>query len=96
MPIDYKNYPPDWKLRSKFIRFYRARNKCEWCGAKNGELHPITKKKVVLTVAHIYDKNPMSACFFNLKALCQRCHLSYDRKKQKRIKQPRLPYKKAL
>ena len=29
-------YPKDWKLRSKFIRFYRARNKCEWCGVPNG------------------------------------------------------------
>ena len=28
-------YPKDWKLRSKFIRFYRAKNKCEWCGVPN-------------------------------------------------------------
>ena len=35
MPIDYKKYCADWKLRSKFIRFYRAKNKCEFCGVDN-------------------------------------------------------------
>lgn len=29
-------YPRDWKLRSKFVRFYRARNCCEWCHVPNG------------------------------------------------------------
>lgn len=29
-------YPDDWKLRSRFVRFYRARNRCEWCGVPNG------------------------------------------------------------
>lgn len=53
MPIDYKKYSSDWKLRSKFIRFYRAKNKCEFCGAKNYKPHPITGSKVILTVAHL-------------------------------------------
>ena len=38
MPISPENksrYPKDWKLRSKFIRFYRARNHCEFCGVRN-------------------------------------------------------------
>ena len=26
MPIDYATYPKDWKLRSRFVRFYRAKN----------------------------------------------------------------------
>ncbi len=38
MPIDYSKYPKDWKLRSRFVRFYRAKNKCEWCGVENGQL----------------------------------------------------------
>ena len=79
MPIDYSTYPADWKLRSRFVRFYRARNKCEWCGAANGEPHPVTGSKVVLTVAHIHDQNHMAASLLNLAALCQRCHLNYDR-----------------
>lgn len=72
-------YPKDWKLRSRFVRHSRAKNLCEWCGAKNGEPHPITGSTVVLTVAHIYDKRPEAAGLLNLAALCQRCHLNHDR-----------------
>ena len=77
MPIDYKKYAPDWKLRSKFIRFYRAGNKCELCKAYNYQPHPETGKKVILTVAHL-DHDINNNSFFNLKALCQPCHLRYD------------------
>jgi hypothetical protein len=28
-------YPADWKLRSRFVRFVRARGRCEWCGVAN-------------------------------------------------------------
>ena len=28
-------YPKDWAIRSRFVRFYRAKNRCEWCGVKN-------------------------------------------------------------
>ena len=80
MPIDYSTYPADWKLRSRFVRFYRAKNKCEWCGAQNGEPHPVTGSKVVLTVAHVYDMNHHAASLLNLAALCQKCHLNHDRK----------------
>lgn len=38
MPINYKEYHPDWKKISAFIRFDRAQNKCEWCGAPNNTL----------------------------------------------------------
>lgn len=31
-----KRYPRDWKLRSRFVREIRAKNRCEWCGVKNG------------------------------------------------------------
>jgi 5-methylcytosine-specific restriction endonuclease McrA len=71
-------YPKDWKLRSRFIRFYRAKNRCEWCGCKNHEPHPVTGSKVVLTVAHIYDDRPEASSFLNLAALCQRCHNRHD------------------
>ncbi len=57
MPINYKEYHPKWSLISKLIRFTRAKNKCEWCGAENYKPHPATGSKVVLTVAHIdHDK----------------------------------------
>jgi heterodisulfide reductase subunit B len=79
MPIDYKEYHPKWKLISKLIRFNRAQNQCEWCGAINGQPHPVTNSKVVLTVAHV-DQDKNNNRFNNLAALCQRCHLGHDAK----------------
>jgi hypothetical protein len=90
MPIRAENkdrYPKDWKLRSKFIRFYRAKNKCEWCGAENYKPHPITGSKVILTTAHVYDHRPEACSLLNLAGLCQRCHNRHDaaeRQKQRR------------
>lgn len=78
MPIDHRDYHPKWKLISHFIRHYRAKNRCEWCGADNHQPHPVTGSEVVLTVAHL-DRNSHNNSFFNLAALCQRCHLNYDR-----------------
>ena len=77
MPIDYKEYHPKWSLISRLIRFKRANNRCEECGAENYQPHPITGSKVVLTVAHL-DHDKSNNRFSNLKAMCQRCHLSYD------------------
>jgi 5-methylcytosine-specific restriction endonuclease McrA len=77
MPIDYKEYHPKWSLISRLIRFKRANNCCEWCGAKNYQPHPITGSKVILTVAHL-DHDKQNNNFSNLKALCQKCHLNYD------------------
>lgn len=81
MPISPENkarYPKDWKLRSRFIRFYRAKNRCEQCGAENYKPHPVTGSKVILTVAHLFDHRPEAASFLNLAALCQRCHNRLD------------------
>jgi hypothetical protein len=80
-------YPMDWKLRSRFVRFVRARNRCEkvrvgphivGCGAENGKPHPITGATVVLTTAHVFDHRPEAAGLLNLAAWCQRCHNGYD------------------
>lgn len=81
MPIRAENvarYPKDWKLRSRFVRFVRAQGKCEWCGAKHGEPHPLTGAIVVLTCAHVYDDDPAACSLLNLAALCQRCHNRHD------------------
>lgn len=83
-------YPRDWKARSRFVRFYRARGKCEWCGARNGYPHPITGSMVVLTVAHVYDKRPEAAQLLNLAALCQRCHNRHDMKDRQRSRRRRM------
>ena len=71
-------YPKDWKARSRFVRFIRAGNRCEWCGANNYQPHPITGSKVILTCAHVYDHRPEAASLLNLAALCQRCHNRHD------------------
>lgn len=76
MPFHLELYPKNWKEISLRIR-QRAEGKCEFCGAENYKPHPITGSKVVLTVAHL-DHNPQNCVDENLKALCQRCHLTYD------------------
>jgi len=79
MPIKPENkklYPKDWKAISLRIR-ERAGNRCEFCGAINHTSHPITGSKVILTVAHL-DHNPANCDGNNLRALCQKCHLTYD------------------
>lgn len=96
MPIKPENrarYPKDWALRSRFVRFVRARNKCEWCGAANHKPHPITGSKVILTTAHVFNHAPEDARLLNLAALCQRCHLAHDRKYRKEQKKNRLQIK---
>lgn len=93
MPIRPENrsrYPKDWKLRSRFVRFYRANNRCEWCDAANGHPHPETGKKVVLTTAHVYDHRPESSDLLNLAALCQRCHNRHDAKSRHDRRRQRL------
>jgi 5-methylcytosine-specific restriction endonuclease McrA len=86
-PENVGRYPADWKLRSRFVRFYRAKNRCEWCGADNGKPHPVTGSTVVLTVAHVYDDAPENSSLLNLAALCQRCHLNHDREIHMRNRQ---------
>ena len=62
----------------------RAGDRCEGtpahpdCRAVNGAPHPATGSRVVLTIAHL-DHRPENNAMGNLRALCQRCHLSYDR-----------------
>ena len=79
-----KRYPDDWALRSRFVRFYRARNRCEWCGAENYKPHPITGSKVILTTAHVHDQRPEAASLLNLAALCQLCHNRHDAEMRRR------------
>ena len=86
----YSRYPDNWKEISLQIRRDRAKWCCEWCGALNGErISPIRMSCVVLTVAHLGvpradgrlgNKHDKSDCRpENLAALCQRCHLNFDR-----------------
>ena len=53
-------------------------NLIERCAELNGAAHTITGSTVVLTVAHL-DHTPENVDDDNLRAMCQRCHLAYDR-----------------
>lgn len=75
-PEEKKRYPKNWGSISRQIR-KRAHDKCEWCGAMNHYPHPETGATVVLTVAHL-DHCPENCDPSNLRALCQKCHNSYD------------------
>jgi hypothetical protein len=91
-PENRDRYPRDWPEISRRVRA-RANWQCEGspafpdCRAWNGEPHPETGSIVVLTVAHL-DRTPENCSDENLRAMCQRCHLTYDGKQhaQNRIR----------
>ena len=76
MPIkDKSRYPSNWKqIRQDILA--RADNKCEFCGIENYTIRE-NGSKVVLTIAHL-DHTPENCDYNNLRALCQKCHNSYD------------------
>lgn len=83
MPIkDPSRYPANWKEISLSIKI-RAGWRCEGspaypgCRAEHGQPHPITGSRVIITVAHM-NHDPSDCTEDNLKAMCQRCHLTYD------------------
>lgn len=79
MPIkDKSRYPSDWKqIRQRILE--RAGHCCEFCGVENYTMRWNGKKfvRIVLTIAHL-DNVPEHCGEDNLRALCQKCHLTYD------------------
>ena len=93
MPIRPENvarYPKDWKQISYFIREIRAGGQCECegecgrgthagrCPNRHGRPAYGTGSRVVLTTAHL-NHEPEDCRPENLRAMCQGCHLHYDR-----------------
>lgn len=84
MPWDRTLYPDNWAEISRAVK-ERAGWRCEGspaypdCRAEHGKPHPVTGSMVVLTVGHL-DHNPANCEWSNLRAWCQRCHLTYDAK----------------
>lgn len=91
MPIKPENknrYPKDWKqIRQRILE--RANNRCEVCGIQNysmvervvSDRHGgmVSKMvRIVLTIAHL-DNTPENCDPSNLKAMCQKCHINYDK-----------------
>lgn len=88
-PENRDRYPPDWPEISRRIRFERAAGQCECdgecglhrgrrCIERHGERALFARGTVILTVAHL-DHVPENCSDENLRAMCQRCHLVYDR-----------------
>lgn len=94
MPISAENkkrYPPNWKeIRARILK--RAGDRCEGspafpdCRVPNGsEIRGAEfsgngyRRVVVLTIGHL-DHTPENCDDENLRAWCQRCHLTYDAK----------------
>lgn len=62
------------------------------CVQKDGKVKPI---KIVITIAHL-DHNILNNEFLNLKALCQRCYLNYDREYHLKNRRETLKNKKGV
>ena len=84
MPVDWSKYPANWRdIRGAILG--RAGDCCEGsprypdCRVKNRMPHPVTGSKVVLTIGHV-DHDTTHNDHDNLKAWCQRCHLTHDAK----------------
>lgn len=80
------------RIRSRASWRCECRGECGWtgcgtnagphrtvCNAHDRHPHPATGSTVILTVAHL-DHTPENCHPANLRAMCQGCHLAYDRR----------------
>lgn len=94
MPMPQSHYPPGWTRFSIEIRFGRANGRCECTGQcglhRNQQIlrrcREINHKpahwangRIVLTVAHLCQCDPICLNPAHVIAACQRCHLRIDR-----------------
>lgn len=70
-------YPKNWPAISRRIRFERAGNHCEWCGAANYWPHPETGSRVVSTVANL-NHRPENNDEDSQAVLRRNCHNTHD------------------
>lgn len=70
---DCGEYPPDWKQIAKAIK-----DECNWQCVRCGHPHD-PKAGYCLTVHHL-DADKSNCEWYNLAALCQRCHLTVQGK----------------
>lgn len=102
MPIRPENrarYGPDWPEFSRWVRFERAGGRCECdgecgrathlgrCPNRHGEPAYGTGYPVILTVAHLTHEPEDRE---HVKAMCQGCHLHYDREYHQQSRKDRL------
>lgn len=89
-PENRRRYPPHWPQLSAHIKFVRAQGRCEClgecgrgshhgrCPNRHGQPAYGSGAMTVLTTAHL-NHTPEDCDLHNLKAMCQGCHLHYDR-----------------
>jgi 5-methylcytosine-specific restriction endonuclease McrA len=74
LPENKSRYPVNWKeIRAGIL--LECQGRCEFCGLENYTMRD--GKKIVLTIAHL-DHTPENCARENLRALCQKCHNTYD------------------
>lgn len=99
---DRDRYPDNWRDIADWVKWVRAGGRCECdgrcgrhrthldtderCAATHGEPSPITGVTVILTTAHL-DHTPENVDGDNLMAMCQACHLHYDRDHHRQTRQ---------
>ena len=86
-------YPEGWYEFSQQIRFDRAGGRCEYegecglhqtnpgprrCTEIHGAWADFAAGRIVLTVAHLCQCEPLCAISEHVKAMCQRCHNRVD------------------
>jgi 5-methylcytosine-specific restriction endonuclease McrA len=97
VPIDKRLYPKNWNEISLAVK-EAAGWRCAFCGTPHRAIRLNRYDKpylVILTTAHL-DNNPQNNLDENLKALCQRCHLKYDRESHTRNLKRNLRRKKLV
>lgn len=67
------DYPPDWKQIAR-----KVKDESAWCCIRCGHRHEPSSGHT-LTVHHL-DMNPANCRWWNLAALCQKCHLQIQHK----------------
>lgn len=90
MPIDRSLYPAHWSELA-FALKVAAGWRCQWCGAKQGDLRTSKRTgkewRVVITVMHL-DHDPGNPDA-RLAVGCASCHLKYDRSPEQRGRRAR-------
>lgn len=94
MPYDLHLYPAHWIRFSYWVRYRRAGERCECtgecypgpkcphqgrCPHQHRKSGIFQQGHVVLTTAHLCSCHPLCAIPSHVKAMCQSCHLRFDR-----------------
>jgi len=92
MPIDYNEYPANWRILS-IKRRREAGHVCQKCGARDREKHPSKGFLVYLALCHVYDWDPCNVEEWNTAIWCPSCHLKHDNSERGRRRRYGVKYR---